>query len=83
YASLLERLGGGEEESAGQGSDMFAQMALREQAKQSQALAQLSWLGQVRGAQALCLDCPVPAGGARLEKHGNWLLKLATVLGIG
>lgn len=82
YASLLERLGGGEEESAGQGRDMFAQMALREQAKQSQALAQLSWLGQIRGAQALCLDCPVPAGGARLEKQGNWLLKLATVLGI-
>lgn len=83
YASLLERLGGGEEESAGQGRDMFAQMALREQAKQSQALAQLSWLGEVRGAQALCLDCPVPVGGVRLEKQSNWLLKLATVLGIG
>lgn len=83
YASLFERLGGGEEDNAGQGRDLFAQMALRQQVRQRGALAQLAWLGEVRGAQALCLDCPVPAGLVRLDKQANWLLKLATVLGIG
>jgi protease-4 len=80
YASLLERLGGDKEDSAGQGRDLFAQMALRQQVRQRAALAQLAWLGEVRGAQALCLDCPVPYGGAGAEKQTNWLVKLAAVL---
>lgn len=83
YASLLERLGGGEDESEGQGRDLFGQLALRQQAAQRDALARLAWLGEVKGAQALCLDCPAPASEARHRDSAGWLAKLATVLGIG
>ncbi len=83
YASLLERLGGGDEENEGEGRDLFAQMALRQQAVQRDALARLTSLGGARGAQALCLDCPVPPGRVRAEEGAGWLAALARVLGIG
>jgi protease-4 len=83
YASLLERLGGGDEEDAGQARDLFALMALRQQSHQRDALARLTWLGEVKGAQALCLDCPVPATRIQPQGRANWLAQLAQVLGIG
>ena len=45
-------------------------------------LLQLQWLGQVRGAQAYCLDCAVPAKGVTARVQANWLTALATVLGL-
>ncbi len=83
YASLLERLGGGDEEDAGTGGDMFAQLALRQQAAQRNALGALARLRTVQGAQALCLDCPAPDAGLPRDADRNWLIRLAGVLGIG
>ena len=67
----------------GEGGDLFAQLALRQQAAQRDALARLTWLGEARGAQALCLDCPSQPTRFRPKNQANWLTKLATVLGIG
>jgi protease-4 len=84
YASLLERLGGGDEEeqAPAAGQDLFGLVAQRQQDQLARALGDLSWLTGVRGAQAYCLDCPVAAGGAQRVKGGAWLAKLSAVLGL-
>jgi protease-4 len=84
YASLLERLGGGDEEeqAPAAGQDLFGLVAQRQQDQLARALGDLSWLTGVRGAQAYCLDCPVAAGGAQRVEGGAWLAKLSAVLGL-
>lgn len=60
FASVLERLGGGEEEEAAPaaGSDLFAMVAQRQQDQLARALGDLHWFAGVKGVQAYCLDCP-------------------------
>ena len=66
YASLLERLGGGDEDAGGHvvARDFAGLAAERQQAQFAQAAGQLSRLLGTRGAQAYCLECPVPMARA-------------------
>jgi protease-4 len=81
YASLIERLGGGdqEEQVPAAGRDLFGLVAQRQQDQLARAVGDLGWLTGVRGAQAHCLDCPVAAGAAPRVKGGSWLTILAAV----
>lgn len=66
YASLLERLAGGDDaggdQALGSGSanDFPGLIAQRQQAALSRLADDLGRLFSTRGAQAYCLDCPVP-----------------------
>ncbi len=87
YGGMIAKLLGGDEEDAGsgggeQGNDLVALMAQRQQLSLTRAAAGLLRLGSVQGAQAYCLDCEVVAPAASANLNGNWLVKLATVLGI-
>jgi protease-4 len=84
YASLIERLGGGEEEDQAPttGYDLIGQVAQRQQSQIAHALGDLSWLSGVRGAQAYCLDCPVTPSAPDRAEGANWLIRLGAVLGL-
>lgn len=83
YASLLERLMGEDEDSSEPGAtDLAGVMAVQQRARLAGAMAELQWLGQVRGAQAYCLDCAVPARGVTAPTGSGWLAKAASVLGL-
>ena len=86
YGGMIEKLLGGDDEEAdsgGQGNDLVGLMAQRQQLSLSRAAAGLLRLGSVQGAQAYCLDCAVAAPAAPANLSGNWLVKLASVLGLG
>ena len=86
YAGMIEKLLGGDDEAAdsgGPGNDLIALMAQRQQDSLTRAAAGLLRLGSVQGAQAYCLDCSIAAPGAAPVAAGNWLVKLAAVIGIG
>jgi protease IV len=85
YASLIERLGGGDEEeqAPAAGRDLFGLVAQRQQDQLARALGDLSWLTGARGAQAYCLECPVAAGAVRPNLNASWLARLAAALGVG
>jgi protease-4 len=59
YASLLERILGGDEDSPPAESDLFAIMAGRQQGLVARALSDVQRFVGVSGAQAYCLECPV------------------------
>ena len=85
YGSVIEKLLGGDDDDAvsdAQGYDLVGQMALRQQDSLTRAAAGLLRLGSVQGAQAYCLDCTIAAPAAAPDLHGNWLVKLASVLGL-
>ena len=83
YASLLERMMGDEEDSSEPGAtDLAGVMAVQQNARIGSALAEIRWLGQVRGAQAYCLDCTVPLKGVAAPAGSNWLARLATAVGL-
>lgn len=83
YASLLERLMGGDGRESQPGATDFAGLvAMRQQAQLGRALGELAWLGQARGAQALCLDCPLPLAAKAPSAKGSWIGNLAAVLGM-
>lgn len=83
YASLLERLMGEDEDSTEPGAtDLAGVMAVQQRARLASAMAELQWLGGVRGAQAYCLDCTVPARGVTAPTGSGWLAKAASVLGL-
>lgn len=83
YASLLERLMGGDEEEAEPAASDFAGLfAVQQEARLAGALGELKWLGTVRGAQAYCLDCPVPERAYRRAAGTGWLANLAKVLAL-
>jgi protease-4 len=83
YASLLERLMGEDEDSSEPGAtDLAGVMAVQQRARLASAMAELQWLGGVRGAQAYCLDCTVPARGVTAPTGSGWLAKAASVLGL-
>lgn len=72
YGSLLERLMGDDEDDAGEETarDFVALSAASQQAQVRAALASFERLFSVRGAQAYCLECPVPQGlGATAAKR--------------
>ena len=83
--AMLDKLLGGDDasEGGGQGSDMVAVMAQRQQASLARALDGLARLGEVQGMQAYCLECEVAAPVQRSANRANWLVTLAGVLGIG
>lgn len=81
YASLLESLTGQDEQAAAP-TDLVGLVTLRQQARLAGALAELAWLGQVRGAQAYCLDCPVSLRAPAVQTPGGWLARAGAVLGL-
>lgn len=87
YASLLERLMGDEEDTVQPAAtDLAGLLARQQDARLAGALGELGWLGQVRGAQAYCLDCAVPLRGASSWAlrvgQGGWLVQLARIAGL-
>ncbi|MCZ8017988.1 signal peptide peptidase SppA [Novosphingobium sp.] len=61
YASLIEQLRGTEDADApATGMDLTGLVAARQQAGIDRVVNDLARLFEARGAQALCLDCPVP-----------------------
>jgi protease-4 len=82
YAPLLRRMLGSENEA--RGSDMFALFSRRQNEVAARVLADLSGMLEVRGAQARCLECPVPVRSARSGRSdalgGSTLEMLARLL---
>lgn len=85
YANLLERLMGGQDEDADEAEpaayDLAGIAARRQQALMSQATAGLGRLFGTGGAQAYCLDCPVPASAGSQRADRGLLARLAMLLG--
>ncbi|WP_088310200.1 signal peptide peptidase SppA [Novosphingobium sp. B 225] len=78
YASLMERLGGGEDDGEGApAADLAAIIAQRQQSGLARIMGDLQRLLTVRGAQAYCLDCPVQDGGAAARGDKAGLVQLA------
>jgi protease-4 len=83
YASLLDRIMGDDEDSDEPAATDFAGLiAGQQQARLAGAMAELQWLGQVRGAQAFCLDCAVPLRAKTRRADLGWLGNLVAVLGL-
>jgi protease-4 len=82
YASLLERLSGGDDDSDSEpgATDFAGLIAMRQQAQLGRVLGELSWLGQARGAQALCLDCPLPLAASIKPNGQSWWVNLTGAL---
>lgn len=76
YASLIDRLKGGDEDDDEAGGQDFAALAAsRERAQLASALSGLDRLAGSAGAQAYCLDCPVAAGQTPGLRQSGWLAK--------
>lgn len=81
YASLIEQLRG-DDQDAGvtAGYDLTGLVAARQQAQFDRVLADAARLFEAQGAQALCLDCPVPAARAAApQAQSGWLVRLLAV----
>ena len=82
---MIAKLLGGDDDAAdsgSQGRDLAGLMAMRQQDGLTRAAAGLLRLGSVQGAQAYCLDCAIAAPAPQPEMRGNWLVRLAVVLGL-
>ena len=85
YGGMIAKLLGGDDDAAdsgSQGRDLAGLMAMRQQDGLTRAAAGLLRLGSVQGAQAYCLDCAIAAPAPQPEMRGNWLVRLAVVLGL-
>ena len=84
YASLLERLGGGEDEADARSvaRDFAGLAAERQQVQFAQAAGQLTRLLGARGAQAYCLECPVPLAHGGTVARLSWWQRAALVAGL-
>ncbi|MBS0482369.1 MAG: signal peptide peptidase SppA [Proteobacteria bacterium] len=83
YASLLEQLRRGDDEGSDgvPGSDLFGLVASRQQAQLAQGVASLQRMAGTRGAQAYCMDCPVPAGRVATDVRGDgWIAALLRMI---
>ncbi len=81
YASLIEQWRGDDEaDGPSAGLDLTGLVAARQQAGLDRLLGDLAGVFEARGAQALCLDCPVatPARTASGPESG-WLARLVAV----
>lgn len=77
YASLIDRLKGGDDDDDEAGGQDFAALAAsRERVQLASALAGLDRLAGSAGAQAYCLDCPVAAGQSPRLRQSGWLAKV-------
>ena len=86
YASLLQKLLGGGEDSDAPENDAFAMLARRQQDRLVAAVAGAERLIGAQGAQAYCLSCPAPAapplaGAAGAKAPGPLARMLAAWLG--
>ncbi|WP_296675104.1 signal peptide peptidase SppA [Novosphingobium sp.] len=86
YTSLLERLGGDDEDSDADetaSGDLPGLMAARQERQLAQSLSAMRWMVGNRGAQAYCLECPeVPATITPLGTQLGWFARLALMLGL-
>ena len=83
YASLLERmLGDDEDADQAVATDLAGLAAVQQRARLAGMLGELAWLGQVRGAQAYCLDCGVPLRAANRPGAGGWNPVLSGLFGL-
>lgn len=80
YASLIEQFRGGDEADGPAALDLVGLVAVRQQHRVDQLLGDLGQAFEARGAQALCLDCPV-TGTARAPSRAErgWLARLIAV----
>jgi len=62
YASLMQKLFGGDDDSEAPESDAFAQLARQQQQALIAAMVGAERVIGGQGAQAYCLGCPAPAG---------------------
>ncbi|MFN5904181.1 MAG: hypothetical protein ACK439_14600 [Novosphingobium sp.] len=59
------------------GLDLTGLVAARQQAQFDRLLADAGRLFEARGAQALCLECPVPSGAVQApHSQSGWLAQL-------
>lgn len=81
YDSLIAALAGDDEDGrTPEGrADLAAMLAGRQQALVWRAVHSANWLTGVRGAQAYCLECPVPAARPP-ENAAGLLARLAKIL---
>ena len=77
---LLGLLLGGEQEDSVQGRDLFAVLGQHQQDAMTRALAGLARLGEVRGAQAYCLECEVDRPARPRVSSSGWLASLGALL---
>lgn len=84
YASLLERLGGGDDDVSGRmlARDFAGLAAERQQAQFARAADQLTRLLGTRGAQAYCLECPVPVARGTAAEPLSLLQRAAVLFGL-
>ena len=81
YASLIEQWRGDDTaDGAAAGMDFTGLVAGQQQAKLDRLLGDLGQLFEARGAQALCLDCPVPSTAKPAAPAGSgWLARPVAV----
>jgi protease-4 len=81
YDSLIRQIVAGESDRAYAG-DIFAMVALRQQALLAQAAHDVERLLSVRGMQAYCLECP-PSASVRAASSApqGWFAKLMALIG--
>lgn len=85
YASLIDRLGGDEDEAGdgAQGGDLAGFMAARQQDRLGQALGSLKRMLASRGAQAYCLDCPIAPGAVSARPADlGWVARFVRPFGL-
>ena len=78
YASLIEQWRGDDEaDGPAAGMDLTGLVAVRQQAGLDRLLGDLGRLFEARGAQALCLDCPIPvAAKPTAPVASSWVARL-------
>ncbi len=84
YDSLLSAFSGDEEDAAPtEAMDFVGMAATQQRALVGQALGEAERLLGARGAQAYCLECPVPARAAHLSRSEMGLIaRIAALIGL-
>ena len=85
YASLVEKLTTGDEGAepdSGEARDFAGLVALRQDRQLRDALTSAGWLAGTRGAQAYCLECPVPGGAPINPRDLGTLARIAAFFGL-
>ena len=82
WASLLQRLGGQDEDSAppAEARDFAGALAQRQIGLVGRALAGAERLVGTRGVQAYCLECPAPASASPAKREVSLLMRAVALL---